>query len=391
MNPSPIPDQTTRKPVADRGLPNRSVRIPALDGLRGVAILLVLVRHSVVGFPTHSPILRGVLASGRLAWSGVDLFFVLSGFLIGGILLDARESPRYFKTFYIRRAYRILPIYGTVLLVFFIHHLPFHGVPGSLGDFSPVSIPWIAYLTLTQNFWMAHWGQYGPPAMAVTWSLAVEEQFYLTIPFAIRKLGRKPLFVLLMGLIVGAPLLRFAVRHLLSHGDFACYVLMPCRADALCLGVLSAFLARTEVGWRTLMQRRRALYGVTAFLLAGIAYITYKDYDQFPGFMSTLGYSWLALFFGGCLLIAVSDPDGVVQKILRARALRWLGSVSYCTYLVHFVLINEGRRWFAQHYSESTSYVLGGLAGVALSLLLAALSYAFYERPLLRRGHRHSY
>src|SRR5882724_10785668 len=87
-----------------------SVRIPALDGLRGIAILLVLLAHSVfhTTFQSH-PSLNRLLAVGRLSWSGVDLFFVLSGFLIGGILLDHRESPKYFKSFYIRRVYRILP------------------------------------------------------------------------------------------------------------------------------------------------------------------------------------------------------------------------------------------------------------------------------------------
>src|SRR5215468_4953969 len=92
-----------------------SMRIPALDGLRGTAILLVLLRHSVAGTPTDSRFWSVVLHPLRLTWSGVDLFFVLSGFLIGRILLDARPSPRYFQTFYLRRAFRILPVYYIVL------------------------------------------------------------------------------------------------------------------------------------------------------------------------------------------------------------------------------------------------------------------------------------
>jgi peptidoglycan/LPS O-acetylase OafA/YrhL len=100
-------DLSTQVPA----MPDWSVRVPALDGLRGVAILLVLLRHSFFGLESQSSLLSAFLAAGRLTWSGVDLFFVLSGFLIGGILLDARKSPRYFSTFYIRRAYRILPLY----------------------------------------------------------------------------------------------------------------------------------------------------------------------------------------------------------------------------------------------------------------------------------------
>src|SRR5262249_59028385 len=112
---------TATTPALTLPVPDWSVRIPALDGLRGIAILLVLLRHaifgvtSIQGIETHSALANFVIACGQLTWSGVDLFFVLSGFLIGGILLDARSSPRYFQTFYIRRAYRILPLYFLII------------------------------------------------------------------------------------------------------------------------------------------------------------------------------------------------------------------------------------------------------------------------------------
>jgi peptidoglycan/LPS O-acetylase OafA/YrhL len=142
-------------------VPDWSRRIPALDGLRGIAILLVLMEHTIFQMQTKSQVFSNVLALGKLSWSGVDLFFVLSGFLIGGILLDARESPRYFQTFYIRRAYRILPLYAAITTIFLVRHLPFHFIPGSLGSFSPLNIPWASYVTLTQNFWMVKVGWFG--------------------------------------------------------------------------------------------------------------------------------------------------------------------------------------------------------------------------------------
>src|SRR5579864_5774237 len=146
--------------AAHRPIPDWSVRIPALDGLRGIAILLVLLRHaifgvtSVQGIEAHSRFASFVIACGQLSWSGVDLFFVLSGFLIGGILLDARSSPRYFQTFYIRRVFRILPIYYIwtllfaatviVMVVFF---------PGRLGVTSRDLLRVPTQLLFLQNFW----------------------------------------------------------------------------------------------------------------------------------------------------------------------------------------------------------------------------------------------
>ena len=137
---------------------NSSTRIPALDGLRGIAILLVLMVHSFSDFHfVHHPGLTWLVRMSRLGWSGVDLFFVLSGFLIGGILLDARNSPNYFKTFYIRRAYRILPLYFLVLtlawLTFQAGQLGW--LRGSWAELFSGKIPWWTFFTFTQNIPMA--------------------------------------------------------------------------------------------------------------------------------------------------------------------------------------------------------------------------------------------
>jgi peptidoglycan/LPS O-acetylase OafA/YrhL len=327
--------------------PYRSTRIPALDGLRGVAILLVILRHSVFGMETQSHLLANILVAGQLTWSGVDLFFVLSGFLIGGILLDARDSPCYFQTFYIRRAYRIFPLYGLVAGLFLVRHLPFHLIPGNLGEHSPLQIPWAAYLTLTQNWWMAALGWYGSMAMAPTWSLAVEEQFYLTIPFVIRKLRQSWLPVLLLAVIVGAPLLRTILHFHFIYGSFASYVLTPCRADALCLGVLTSLLVRKPAFWNGVLRHQGLLYFVTAALFVVMAFMTYRRYDQFYFPMITLGYSCIALFYTCCLLIVITASGGTVSRVLCSRTLMQLGTFAYCIYLTHEFFIQAGRRLLA--------------------------------------------
>src|ERR1043166_7724662 len=142
-------------PTSTDPIVRSSKRNLPLDGLRGLAILLVLLRHLVPEQTTH-PYFVPIITAARLTWSGVDLFFVLSGFLIGGILLDAKNSPDYLRTFYIRRAYRILPIYCVVVCIFFIW------IIWVLSDGpTSVAIPWFAYATLTQNFWMALLGDFG--------------------------------------------------------------------------------------------------------------------------------------------------------------------------------------------------------------------------------------
>src|ERR1700687_2454964 len=215
-----------------------SRRIPELDGLRGLAILLVLFYHYI----ESSPVLPGFLSvAGRLTWSGVDLFFVLSGFLIGGILLNARESPNYFKAFYVRRAYRILPIYAATLAAFWLiralSHVDYSDNVSLQWLFSR-AFPWYFYATLTQNISMSYYGALGPAWLGATWSLAVEEQFYLTLPFLIKYVKPRRLRYLLGIVILFAPVFRTLLRLFVTHGEVGTYVLMPSRADALMLGVL---------------------------------------------------------------------------------------------------------------------------------------------------------
>jgi peptidoglycan/LPS O-acetylase OafA/YrhL len=386
------PKLTERPEASNPLLIDPSTRIPALDGLRGIAILLVLLCHAVFEYQPRSAFFSDLLVVGRLSWSGVDLFFVLSGFLIGGILLDSKDSPRYFKTFYVRRAYRILPLYAVVVALFSFRFLTSRGSAGPLGNFSVSPIPWVSYVTFTQNIWMSLLGTFGVGTMAATWSLAVEEQFYVTVPFMIRKIRRSHLTVVLLSIIVGAPVLRTALHLFFVHGNFACYVLMPCRADALSLGVLCALLVRTAGSRKYLLAHRHALCWITGLMSLGFIPLTiWGDGMSTP--MVTIGYSWLALFYSGCLLIAVTRANATVLRILSNRNLMQLGGLAYCTYLLHLPLMEGSRRLLGLRFSLSstTTQFTGALIGVALTLVVAKLSWAFFEKPLLRRGHAHKY
>jgi len=171
----------------------------------------VLNWHSVAHTTfLHHPTVTRILGIERLTWSGVDLFFVLSGFLIGGILLDHRDSPNYFKTFYLRRAYRILPLYFLVVtLCWIVFQLSNRGwTPFGRIDLFPGTLPWWSFFTFTQNLVVAVVGGSSRGGLGVTWSLAIEEQFYLTLPFVIRRVSRKNLGYILVAVICVVPILR---------------------------------------------------------------------------------------------------------------------------------------------------------------------------------------
>jgi len=376
--------------------PNLSGRIPELDGLRGLAIGSVLIWHYFVGpaVPAPATALSYALVFGRLTWSGVDLFFVLSGFLIGGILLDARKATNYFQIFYTRRFIRIVPIYAAVLLIFpalvssarWMRH----------GDFTWLTqdaLPWYSFWTFTQNFWMAHGVRLGASALAITWSLAIEEQFYLTLPLIVRFFsGRRLLACVLAGICL-APLARIAIRLIWPGNWVAGFALMPCRADALLLGVLAAILLRNEI-WRTRIQRNNFVFAtlLPVFLL-GIAFLILRSPSVESPLMQGIGYTWLALFYAGLLLYSVVRPDSLVSRGLRFQWLGWLGGIAYGTYLLHQFIQGMLFGYFWGHEPRITSgyTFLTALVALTLTLVIARLSWRFFENPLIRLGHRSSY
>ena len=380
------------------GRQDNGKRIPELDGLRGLAILLVLIWH----FGCDANSAGGhrwafyLIDAGSLFWSGVDLFFVLSGFLIGGILLDARNSTHYFKVFYTRRVFRILPIYAIVVGSFYLCMAA--GIPGRIAGsnwlFAP-TVPWYAYATFTQNIGYA----IGKPNLAywlgATWSLAVEEQFYLILPAAIWFASERWLPYFLGCTIVAAPLLRLILNLYSPYAKVASFSLMPTRADALLLGVAAALLVRRASLWEGLKMRRRSLLAAWFILLAGLPlFILLRVADPLKSFwMSTIGLSWLAFFYLGLLLLALIYKGGWFGRVLRNSWLRSLGTISYGVYMLHwpvlgmtFMLFRHKRPW-----AESPSEHALILLALALTIAIATVSWEFFEKPLLKIGHAVKY
>jgi peptidoglycan/LPS O-acetylase OafA/YrhL len=342
----------------------------------------------------HGSLLSYLQSPTRLGWSGVDLFFVLSGFLIGGILIDARDSSNYFQVFYRRRFFRIVPIYAAVLLFFPILQAAAQG--GARGGFAWLNenpMPWYSYWTFTQNFWMAHTTLFGANALAVTWSLAVEEQFYLTLPLFIRLLSPRWLLRFVLIGIFCAPVLRTAIYVNWPQKAIAAYVLMPCRADALLLGVLAAILLR-EPRWRQRIECAKPIWSVAfPIFLLGLGYLTWKWPYLASRLEATAGYSWLALFYVSLLLYSLTRPNSVASRVLRMKWLGWLGSIAYGTYLIHDIVLGLffAYGWKSAPVVNSGATLLTVLAALVFALSIAWLSWRYFEHPLVRYGHRLSY
>jgi peptidoglycan/LPS O-acetylase OafA/YrhL len=380
--------------VADKGFApsdRGEERVPALDGVRGLAALSVVAWHYVAlpltGSTGSMAGWSGVLAKAlKLSAGGVQLFFVLSGFLIGGILLDHRQAPHFFRGFYVRRAMRILPLYLLWLAIFYaLADLAptLVGRDGSLAWLFGERLPAWSYLTFSQNLVMAARDHMGPEWLAITWSLAVEEQFYLLLPVLVRWLDGRARAALLVTLVLIAPLARrFATGY-----DTA---LLPMHADSLLLGVLLAMALRNTTAREMLLRRRAALEKTLGLLVVGLALYCVSD-------RTAVGapYVWSAVAAASALVVwlAVTDATGPVTRLLSTRFLREAGVLAYGIYLMH-----QGFNGLVHGLWLGRSPSLGSVRGVAATLLafagtilVARASWAFFERPLVAWGRRIPY
>ncbi|HUA38319.1 MAG TPA: acyltransferase [Candidatus Sulfopaludibacter sp.] len=374
------------------------VRIPELDGLRGVAILVVLVHHYLSGRiqPRDSPLVESLNRALALSWSGVDLFFVLSGFLIGGILLDQRNTENYFKTFYLRRICRIFPLYFLWLILFlFLDRVLSPSLlrqHWAADAFAPRYPNW-AYAVFLQNFFIAKKQIFGPHWLGTIWSLAIEEQFYLIAPLLIRFLPLRKLPYALAAMIVVIPVLR--LYSYLYHPAIFVYVLLPYRADALLMGVACAYGIRQEF-WRDWLQKHQShLYPAFIVLLAGVIYLSKRGIDSRTSFeMVFLGYSWLPLFYTCVLLIVITAKQGALAKVMRITLLRNLGIIAYGVFLMHLAMDALAHGLISGRDILAINNLTDGLVtlfALLVTLLLATLSWHYFEKPIVRWGHSFAY
>lgn len=316
-------DDSTARYAPSGFIPGRTGYIPELDGLRAFAILAVVIHHF---WPRTGP-WTNYEKLPHLGWIGVDLFFVISGFLIGGILLDTLHKPDYYVNFYARRSLRIFPLYYLFLIVVFAAvPLAEHG-PYMHTEFIRQSGSPAWYFLYLGNVREAIRGHEPAYFLAPLWSLSIEEQFYLLFPLVVRSLTRRNLMRLMIALIVLAPVFRTVMFFLVPSNERIQYLATFSRMDVLAWGVLLAILIRN--GRRVLHTRwigSLTLLGiaanVVAFLLNGL--------DRTLPFCRIAGYSLVGVTFAGVVLWTVTARPG----FLRFGPLRNIGKLCYGIYLL---------------------------------------------------------
>jgi peptidoglycan/LPS O-acetylase OafA/YrhL len=346
--------------------------IRGFDGIRGIAVLLVIAFHCWRDVRAFAPVSKAWMVL-EMGWVGVDVFFALSGFLITGILLRVRGRPGWWPRFMTRRAMRIMPLYFAVLAILLV---PRWFVLGELPE-----IPTWSLLLFVSNWFLA----YQPnteQVYAVTWSLSVEEQFYVIWPLVVGSVrSPRALKAILVVILLASPLTRFWVHDPLNR---AAWMLTPCKADALAAGALWAVLAwegRAVPRWAPAV-----LAGWTMLLLAGGAAGLYALTD--PWF-AVAGLSIIA--FGCALWVATvaSTQEGLVVRVLEWGPLAAVGRISYGVYLLHAVFVAPlavGARSFGLPPDLQLAATL--VLAPAVTIAAAALTWRTLEQPILRLKDR---
>jgi peptidoglycan/LPS O-acetylase OafA/YrhL len=364
-------------------------RVRALDGVRGLAILLVLLFHfSSYGHglpPASTAVDRMFHVLTRSCWVGVDLFFVLSGFLITGILYDSRTSAHYFRNFYARRVLRICPLYYGTLVVFFLV-LP-RLVPDS-DSLRALQRDEVWYWSYLSNINIARNGWRWYDSLGHFWSLAVEEQFYLVWPVVVLFFRRATVIRVCLWCIGGSLIARVAL--ILAGYQPAAYVLTPARMDALAVGAILGLVARDPVRV-TEIARWASPAAALLSLLLGAMFVWRGGLVAHDPVVSTLGLTLLAWLFGSVLLLTLTaSPQRLLGRMFSSSVLCFFGRYSYGLYVFHhpILFIKPGLLplgWVPMLFG---SLVLKTLVFVmvatAVSVVLAVMSWHLYERQFCK-------
>lgn len=355
-------------------------RIPELDSFRAAAVLMVLASHCLNGWPlppeSTAWIPRLPLQFVLHGWLGVDLFFMLSGFLITGLLLDSTDRPRYFRNFYARRVLRILPLYFLCIGVMYLAYR-------SNGPYFGLALLFLA------NF-SAFLGVAVPHGPDVFWSLSVEEHFYLVWPLLVRYLSRRLFLWLALAIVIASPILRGLGAYRGMNIEAEVYVYSWFRFDGLAFGALLALWFRSKY-FSTAGAWKLAGLLIAAALAITIGGLPYGVMGTKTVAAVALRYTQAQLIFATCIALALAYRGRAGTRFLRTRFASLTAGYSYCIYLIHLAL-GDLYYWFLQRSEFNDVAYFGPIAALAerslvivgSSYLLAALSKRYLEDPFLR-------
>lgn len=367
---------------------------PELDGIRGIAILMVMLSHGMNGLgvvpwkgtPGFYQWGRPVIHIFLQGWGGVDVFFALSGFLITGILLRARKKPMYFSSFYARRTLRIFPIYYAFLVVTLLVLSHSHSFSSLLPKAPRGVLPYFLYLQNWPIFWDSWAGMTG--LWGAYWSLAVEEQFYMVWPSIVRFCNLR----FLLGVcVVGALSGSFMRAHLMHvHGLRLGMIQSPfSRLDGLFIGAGIALYR--HISGRPLAMRWAVLAMISgAFIIGYVALIHPDELEGIGAHLWTVGPAGFALFAGGLIAASHYRPP-VLHAILSSKPLLVAGRLSYGMYVYHILIYLALELYVIRplRLRLDAPYAIWFAAAFLLFAFLlvtgvAALSFRFFETPFLR-------
>lgn len=349
--------------------------VGALDGVRGMAILLVLLFHygnSAKDFGFTAAPIRAL----GIGWMGVDLFFALSGFLITGILWDSKDKAHYFRNFYARRSLRIFPLYYLALFSVIAMQMVWPQA-GIYGTESPVYIA--LYAT---NFLAALSGTETVGVLTHFWSLAIEEHFYLVWPLVVFLGTRRQVMGVAIVMIVAAVLCRTYLVQ--ADNTIAAYMLTPARMDALAVGAFFSLAIRGPGGLAALVRPAWILAGICIPVL-GLLLATSGTIAESSPHMQTVGYTVFSLLCAAGIIIGMTFAP--LNGLLSLPPLRWLGKYSYGLYVWHPIIntvlfYTSARALFGPPNTLNSAALLG--LGVVLTLAVSWLSYNLWEKQFLR-------
>jgi peptidoglycan/LPS O-acetylase OafA/YrhL len=365
-------------------------RLPALDGLRGIAILAVFFRHYAGGLEKNANS-TGMHVLGMLfnfGWTGVDLFFVLSGFLITGILFDTQGHPDYYKNFYARRALRILPPY-YLLASIYLALTPVLTAHWKLSQLTflvffgfPLALIWPALGEVSSSVHITH-----------LWSICAEEQFYMIWPWTISKLRTANNILRACAILVIATLLlRLGICLTGWVAIEWTHDFLGCRMDALSVGAAIAIAMRGPLRSAVLKWAPAVLLLTAACVV--VLCVARHTVDHGDPVIATIGFSLIALMYGALLLMGLRQ-QGRLARVFSIWPLRMCGRYSYAMYLFDFpltVVLSPQRTYFI---AATHSYALGSAVFLgfclAVNLLVAATSYHLVEAPVLRLRRHFKY